>query len=80
MTVKLVFLGKLAGLAGMAERDLVSPLDWVGVLAALPLDLAEAVADGKVRVAVNGELLVDKSALSARSGDEVAFLPPVSGG
>ena len=31
-------------------------------------------------VAVNGALLADKATFAARVGDEVALLPPVSGG
>ena len=34
--MKLVFLGKLADLAGAPEKDAAGPLDWRGLLAALP--------------------------------------------
>lgn len=80
MPVKLVFLGKLADLAGAPEKDVPAPLDWRGLLAALPGPLGEAIRGEKVRVARNGELLADKTALAAGAGDEVALLPPVSGG
>jgi len=80
MPVKLVFLGKLADLAGAPEKDLPGPLDWRGLLAALPGPLGEAVLGGKVKLAVNGTVLADKTALAANDGDEVALLPPVSGG
>ena len=80
MAVKLVFLGKLADLAGAPDKDVPAPLDWRGVVAALPGPLGEAVQGEKVRVALNGTVLADKSALSAGDGDEVALLPPVSGG
>ena len=80
MAVKLVFLGRLADLAGAPERDLPAPLDWAGLLAALPGPLGEAVQADRTRIAVNGALLADKSALQAGDGDEVALLPPVSGG
>ncbi|BBC72280.1 molybdopterin synthase sulfur carrier subunit [Altererythrobacter sp. B11] len=80
MAVKLVFLGKLADLAGAPEKDVPAPLDWAGLQAALPAALGEAAAGEKVRLAVNGLLLADKSALAAGEGDEVALLPPVSGG
>jgi molybdopterin synthase sulfur carrier subunit len=33
-----------------------------------------------VRLAVNGTVLSDKAALQAVDGDEIALLPPVSGG
>jgi sulfur-carrier protein len=80
VAVKLVFLGKLADLAGAPDKDVPAPLDWRGVVAALPGPLGEAVQGEKVRVALNGTVLADKSALSAGDGDEVALLPPVSGG
>ena len=80
MSVKLVFLGKLADLAGAPEKDVPGPLDWHGLLAALPGPLGEAVRGEKVRLAVGGTVLADKTALAARDGEEVALLPPVSGG
>lgn len=78
MTV--VFLGKLADLAGAGERQLPAPLDWAGLLAALPAPLRDAAMQDRTRIAVNGALLADKTALAAGEGDEVALLPPVSGG
>jgi molybdopterin synthase sulfur carrier subunit len=80
MAVKLVFLGKLADLAGAPEQDLAGPLDWSGLIAALPGPLGEAVQGEKVKLAVNATVLADKTALAAADGDEVALLPPVSGG
>ena len=80
MAVRLVFLGKLADLAGAPEKDVAGPLDWTGLVAALPGPLGEAVKGEKVKLAVNGTVLPDKRALAAADGDEVALLPPVSGG
>jgi len=80
MAVRLVFLGKLADLAGVPEQDLPAPLDWPGLLAALPGALGEAVRGEKVKLALNGRIVADKAALAAADGDEVALLPPVSGG
>lgn len=80
MTVKLVFLGKLADLAGMEERVVHGPLDWQGLLDELHGPLGDAAQDPRTRIAHNGELLVDKARLVANAGDEVALLPPVSGG
>lgn len=80
MGVRVVFLGKLADLAGAAERDVAAPLDWQGLLGALPGPLGEALRGDRTRIAVNGALLADKAALHAGEGDEVALLPPVSGG
>jgi sulfur-carrier protein len=78
--VGIVFLGKLADLAGTAAMKVDGPLDWQGLVASLPDDVAEAARDPRNRVAVNGALLGDKAALEAQDGDEIAFLPPVSGG
>lgn len=80
MAVKLVFLGKLADLAGAPAKDVSGPLDWPGLLQALPGPLGEAAKGEKVKLALNGTVMADKTALAAVDGDEVALLPPVSGG
>lgn len=80
MPVKLVFLGKLADLAGAPEREVAGPLDWPRLLAALPGPLGHALRDARIRLAHNGTVLADRTALAAAEGDEVALLPPVSGG
>jgi molybdopterin synthase sulfur carrier subunit len=76
MAVKLVFLGKLADLAGAPEREVAPPLDWAGLVE----QLGDALTGAKVKVALNGTVLADRTALAARDNDEVALLPPVSGG
>jgi molybdopterin synthase sulfur carrier subunit len=78
--VTVVFLGRLADLAGTPSLQLAAPLDWAGLKAALPPALVEVLDDPRNRVAVNGALLADKAALQADAGDEIALLPPVSGG
>lgn len=80
MAVKVVFLGPLADLAGAGEMHLPAPLDWTGLLAGIPAAVAEQLTGARVHVACGGRLLADKTALKAGSGDEVALLPPVSGG
>lgn len=82
MAVRLVFLGKLADLAGCGEQvlDTAAPLGWDALLAALPAELSAAIEGDKVRVALDGTVLPDKRQLIAGEGAEIAFLPPVSGG
>ena len=76
---KLVFLGRLADLASSGERE-VEPGPLESVLATLPAGLAVALLDEKVRIARNGELLINPGGVVLRADDEIAFLPPVSGG
>lgn len=78
--ITVVLLGKLADLGGAPALTLAGPLDWTGLIAALPDALAAAAGEPRIRVAVNGALLADKAALAAQPGDEIALLPPVSGG
>jgi len=80
MAVTVVFIGKLADLAGEGEREVAAPLDWASFGEKLGVQIAAAAADERTKIAVNGEVLADKTALAANDGDEVALLPPVSGG
>jgi molybdopterin synthase sulfur carrier subunit len=79
---RLVWLGRLADLAGRGDQELplAAPLDWPGLLARLPETLAEELRGDRVRVARNGALLTEKALLVIAPDDEIAFLPPVSGG
>ena len=79
MPVKVMFLGKLADKAG-DEVELDGPLDWTALLSGLEPELAEAVKGDSVKLAHNGNLMSDKATLAASDGDEIALLPPVSGG
>lgn len=85
--IRVVYLGKLADAAGKPESQFVSTsgdLDWPDILALLDNHvrdgLADAIRDPRVKVALNGQVLADREGLVARNGDEIAFLPPVSGG
>ena len=69
-TVRLVFLGRLADLSGPMT---VPP----GRLA--DLTFPEGVLGPRIRLALNG-VLVPADGLMLTDGDELAFLPPVSGG
>lgn len=85
IAVKLVFLAKLREDLGTAEELLTLP-ESVTTVGALRTHLAArggawsaALAAGRaVRVAVNHDMAVAATAL--RDGDEIAFLPPVTGG
>ena len=80
--MKFVFLGRLADLAGANEREthVDHTLDWDGITAQFEEALAEQLHDERTKVALNGKVVADKAKLRAEPGDEIAFLPPVSGG
>ena len=80
MCVTVLFLGPLRDLAGEAQRELNAPLDWEGLLAAVGPDVASQLLEERVNVACAGKVLSDKTQLNAKDGDEIALLPPVSGG
>ena len=80
MGVRILFLGPLQDLAGEAEREVDAPLDWTGLLEAVGREVADQLKEERVNVACAGRVLADKTALLAQDGDEVALLPPVSGG
>lgn len=78
--MKIVFLGRLADIAGQAERSIDPPAEvsdvdalrrWLG-------DQIPELLDPNVRVIVNHVLAPRGQRVSP--GDEVAFFPPVSGG
>lgn len=80
-----LFLGRLEDVAGVAQMHMpladLTALD--AVMDRLPPALLAALGDSRIRLAVNGELVGasrDAGALMISDADEVAFLPPVSGG
>jgi molybdopterin converting factor small subunit len=82
--VKLVFLGKLRGLA-REDAEVALPAD-VGTLAQLTdwiarqdPALGSAMAATQVQYVVNQSVVRDFS-LPIAQNDEIAFLPPMSGG
>lgn len=80
MSVRILFLGPLRDLASRPDCEVAAPLDWPGLLEAVGETLADLLRDERVHVACAGKVLADKAALDARDGDEIALLPPVSGG
>lgn len=82
--MRLLFFGRLQDLAGGRERECDASnnaLTIAGLIKSFREEepaLATALEDPAIRVAVN-EVVTDREA-SLRAGDEVAFLPPASGG
>jgi sulfur-carrier protein len=76
---KLVFLGRLQDVAGGLERE-VDAAPLTDILATLAPELALALTDERVRWALNDELIAEHGGIVLGEGDELAFLPPVSGG
>ena len=80
MPLKLVFLGRLEDAAGGAERMVESVASLDLLLSRLEPQLASALSAERIKLALNGALIFDRAALTLKDGDELAFLPPVSGG
>jgi molybdopterin synthase sulfur carrier subunit len=82
---KLVFLGRLEDLAGFAEiaLPLAGATPLTAMMATLPAPLIAALESPKIRVARNGAVVgpeIPLGELMVSDNDEIAFLPPVSGG
>ena len=77
----LLFLGRLEDLAGAPSRTvpLAGPTPLADLLAQLAPELAAALSAPRIRLALNGTLAAP-AGLVVADGDELAFLPPVSGG
>jgi len=80
MAVRILFLGPLEDIAGAPELALPAPLDWDGLLSAVNSETLMHLQSDRIKVACSGKVLADKFALLAADGEEVALLPPVSGG
>lgn len=72
-------MGRLEDAAGTGEMA-VAPGPLEQILAGLAPALAVQLLGERVRMALNGQLLSDVGGVDLREGDELAFLPPVSGG
>lgn len=80
---KLLFFGALQDLMHGQHHDmaLAQPLPLHMIMAIITENnrpLAQALEDKRVRFARNGEFVDSNAVIS--DGDELAFLPPVSGG
>ena len=79
----MLFFGRLQDVAQTGERDIAisgspSIADLIAQIGEQQPDLAVALGDERIRFAVNGTIVAADHALAP--GDELAFLPPVSGG
>ena len=80
---KIVFLGWLKDSAGGAERQvtlpaMTTPEELIAFVADGNPLLAEELAEPTIRIIVNKSILVDK--ILPETLEEVAFMPPLSGG
>ena len=80
MSVTIMFLGPLGDMAAHPTKEVEAPLDWTGLLEAVGEEIAGQLQEERVNIACAGKVLTDKTQLQAKDGDEVALLPPVSGG
>lgn len=80
MAVRVLFLGPLADIEGVESREFAAPLGWQELLGQVEPATADQLRNDRVNVACGGKVLLDKTQLNAGDGDEVALLPPVSGG
>ena len=81
MKVKLLFFASLKDIAG--RRELEMELDDASTLQQVTEKLASlypeiGLMQNSVRIAINQEFADENSSLN--NGDEIAFLPPMSGG
>lgn len=74
-----MFLGRLEDAAGAPELA-VAGGTLAEVLARLESALAAALSSERIKLALNGTIAADRAGLVLADGDELAFLPPVSGG
>ena len=76
MALTVLFLGRLQDAAGEGERTVEYRADVAALIDSFEAELSAALRSPKVRAAVNGAF----GATALSDGDEIAFLPPVSGG
>lgn len=80
----MLYFGRLADAVGAGEAEIEIAGSWIDIEALRALiasrdpRLHQALMQPSVRVAINSELALPGAMV--RNSDEVAFLPPVSGG
>ncbi|WP_018996970.1 MoaD/ThiS family protein [Hirschia maritima] len=83
---KILFFGKLADIAGLTEMALphsstaYSFEDILTMVCSDNVELESTLRDQSTKLCINQEILTDKEAVNIKQDDEIAFLPPFSGG
>ncbi len=83
---KILFFGQLSDLSGADEWPMpefegtMSEQEFIAKIADGHVELAQALQDPKNRICVNQTLFPPSVSVEITAGDEVAFLPPMSGG
>lgn len=84
MAGQILLFGKFRDLFGAASIPLPREADTVAALRARLIasypELHESLAARSTRFALNQELVADERAARISEGDEVAMMPPLSGG
>lgn len=85
MMARIVFLGRLRDAAGCGKLDLAltdrtTVAGLIDLLEARDPGLGAVLTDPSVRVAINRTLRPAEATDTVADADEVAFLPPVTGG
>ena len=83
---RILFFGKLSDLSGDSEwpmPEFAGTMDEAGfidLIAGTMPELARALREPSVRICVNQAIVPASEKIAVTSSDEVAFLPPMSGG
>ena len=84
MSGRVLLFGRLKDAFGAASIELPSGADTAAALrerlAEANPDLADLLRSKSVRIAVNQTLVADEASLRISASDEIALLPPLSGG
>lgn len=84
MAGAVLLFGRLKDSFGAASIEMPEGAGTAAELRALLIaanpDLAETLRSKSVRIAVNQELIADEAATRITHADEIALLPPLSGG
>ncbi len=80
MSVTVQFLGRLRDIAGARSHTTQPGKSVSAYIATQPPGLAQALAAPGIAVALNKQVLARGADPVLKAGDELAFMPPFSGG